>query len=96
MAQSPPETQLAGAGGAEATLGSEPPDLGVDTASDTWKLCGLGGDKLSGLHIPTAPSILSGSVFSILEMSYRSSCLLPRKSPKDTLSVAAPSSLQCP
>lgn len=50
---------------AEATLGAEPPDLGMDTASDALKLCGLGEDKLLGLYIPTAPSILPGSVFPL-------------------------------
>lgn len=37
--------------------------LGVDTASDTLKLSGLGEDKLLGLHIPIAPSIPPASVF---------------------------------
>lgn len=63
MAQSPLETQLAGGGGAEATLGFESPDLVVDTAPDTWKLCGLREGKLSGLHNLTPRSLLPGSVF---------------------------------
>lgn len=43
------------AGWGEATLGSEPLHLDLGTGFATLKLCDLGEDKFSGLHIPTAP-----------------------------------------
>lgn len=50
------EMQLEGEGcGGEATPGSGPPDLGVDTASATLKLYGPGEDQLSCLYILTSP-----------------------------------------
>lgn len=82
------------AGWGEATLGSEPHDLSFGTAFATLKLYGLGEDKFSGLHIhmPLHPARLR---FSILAMGYCGlSSPLPRKGPRDALSVAAPSNLQ--
>lgn len=49
------------AGWGEATLGSEPHDLGFGTAFATLKLYGLGEDRFSGLHIHCL-FILPGSV----------------------------------
>lgn len=94
MAQSPLEMQLAGAGGAEVTLSSGQPDVGVDTASDTLKLCGLGEEFSKFVSISPQPPLSCQARFFHSGNGYSLSCSRSRESPKDTTSVAAPSSLQ--
>lgn len=83
------------AGWGEATLGSESHDLGLGTAFATLKLYGLRADKFSGLHIhmPLYPARLS-FFYSGNGIHCGLSSPLPRKSPRDALSMAAPSNLQ--
>lgn len=88
MAQSPLEMQLAGAGGAKATLGSGPPDLGVDTASDSLTL------EKTNFWVSIAPQLPLSCQAQFFHPGNGccSSCSSSRESPRDTLSMAAPSS----
>lgn len=51
------------AGWGEVTLGPEPYHLGLGTAFATLRLHGPGEDKLSCLHIPTAPLSCQAQLF---------------------------------